>query len=226
MSSKYKGILLDIDDTIYDYDQAHLAAMEEVYIVCFEKWNISKSDSERIFGTARKMTNNRLINTAASHNRMLYFQTFCELLNLGALQNTLTLYNLYWDTFLINMNFFPGAFQFIRDFGPKICFVTDLTAQIQHRKLEVLGISNFGCKIVSSEEVGIEKPSSIIFNFALQKLMLKHTEVCMIGDNFTKDIEGALNLGIDVFWKVKKPIINNNSGIISFFDFEQIRNYV
>ena len=77
-----------------------------------------------------------------------------------------------------------------------ICCVTDLTAEIQFKKLSYLNLENHIKYIVTSEEVGIEKPHRKMFEKALEKLRLKSSQVIMIGDSLEKDISGAENIGI------------------------------
>ena len=64
--------------------------------------------------------------------------------------------------------------------------------------------------IVTSEEVGIEKPSTQMFYTILQKLNLNPCDVIMIGDNYDKDIIGAINANILGYWFHKNnPNFNN-----------------
>ncbi len=209
----YKGILLDIDNTLYDYDQCHMLGLKKVIDYCHNHAFCDQSQFETHFLFSRKIVNKRLHNTASSHNRMLYFQGLCERLGINPLKHTLILYNLYWDAFLENMRLFDGALQFVKNNSFRICYLTDLTAHIQHRKLNVLGLMDFGGHLVTSEEAGVEKPNSLIFELALLKLDLKPNEVCMIGDNFEKDIKGAIDLGIDAFWKCEQSIQDSSENL-------------
>ena len=84
----------------------------------------------------------------------------------------------------------------IQHFNIKICILTDFTLREQVKKLKTLQILNFIDKIITSEEVGYDKPTNKIFLYALHKLNVKPHEVCMIGDNYDKDIIGALNCNI------------------------------
>ena len=124
----------------------------------------------------------------------------CELLNLNPLKHALKIYNIYWNKFLEKMKPFDGVDELFQKYNNKVCLVTDLTAHIQFRKIEKLKLSNFCNTMVTSEEAGKEKPHPYIFLLALQKLNLNTNDVCMIGDNFRKDIYGASNLGIDAIW--------------------------
>lgn len=196
---KFKGILLDIDNTLYDYNLCHKYAFEQCIIWIFYNHKINKENFINAFNLSRKTINSRLKNTAASHNRLLYFQLTLEKLNLNPLKYSLDLYNCYWDNFLSIMTPFKDI-DFIFEKYKNICFVTDLTVHIQHRKIIKLGLSKYSNHIVSSEEAGCEKPNKVIFDLAIDKLNLKKNEVCMIGDNFEKDILGASQNNIASIW--------------------------
>lgn len=197
---KYKALLLDIDNTLYDYNSTHSIAKKTVIEFCKAQFNIDEMTISKAYDKARKKVHIELSETAASHNRLLYFQKMCEILSLNPLLYSFKLYNIYWDTFLENITPFDGVYELLEQYNNKICLVTDLTAHIQYRKIEKLKLNEYCQAVVTSEEVGKEKPHPYMFMLALQKLDLKASEVCMIGDSFKKDIFGATNLNIDAIW--------------------------
>lgn len=125
---KYNGFLLDIDDTIYDYTSANKIALESMVEFCHMKFNIDKQIIEDSYAKARKKNHLILHGTGASHNRLLYIQYMLENLGIDPLSNVLEIYNIYWDTFLENMQIFPYVEEFFDKYGKKTCFVTDLTS--------------------------------------------------------------------------------------------------
>lgn len=197
---KYKAILLDIDNTIYDYSIVHAFAKKCVLDCCQERLNIKQFVIEEAYETARKKVHIELSETASSHNRLLYFQKMFEVLNVNPLTYSLDIYNIYWDNFLESIVPFAGVYELCEKYKNKICLVTDLTAHIQYRKIKKLELEKYCSHIITSEEAGIEKPHPYMFMMALKKLNLKAHEVCMIGDSFKKDIFGANNLGIEAIW--------------------------
>jgi HAD superfamily hydrolase (TIGR01549 family) len=225
---KFKGLLLDIDHTIYNYDIAHQKGFEAVIDFCTEILKLNKKEVLFAFTVARKKVHIELSETAASHNRLLYFQKMLELLNLNPLQYSLAIYNFYWDTFLENMKPFDGIYDILEMYKGKICLVTDLTAHIQYRKIEVLGIHKYCQYIVTSEEAGKEKPHPYMFMMGLQKLNLNPADVCMIGDSFKKDIFGSSNLGIKSIWvNHKRQKEDYNTSLVTEVDeVKQIVNLV
>ena len=195
-----KAILIDLDNTLYDYEICHKhafnCAVNEI------KKMFDENDFICAFDKAKEQIHSELKNTASSHNRILYFQKTLEYLNAENIILAKNLYDIYWNNFIKKMSLFEGVIEFLEDNkDKKICVVSDLTAYIQFRKIEKLGISKYLSYIVTSEEAGVEKPNEKIFNIALKKLKLNNSEVCMIGDNYEKDIIGALNLNIKAFWK-------------------------
>lgn len=197
---KYKGILLDIDNTLYDYNTTHSFAKNRVLDYCMSEFDLSKVEISAAYEKARNKVHFELIETAASHNRLLYFQKMLEILKINALKYSFEIYNIYWDSFLEVLKPFDGIYDFLEKYEQKICLVTDLTAHIQYRKIKKLKLDKYCNFLVTSEEVGREKPHPYMFMLALQKLNLNQNEVCMIGDNLNKDIIGATNLGIESIW--------------------------
>lgn len=225
---KYKGILIDLDDTLYDYESAHVPALQHTLNQVQGRSNIEIEKIRRSYSNARLAINSELKETAASHNRLLYFQRMYEDLGLNAQKYSLHAYETYWSTFLQNMKLRHGAIAFLKSFADiPVCVVTDLTAHIQHRKILKLGIENYINLLVTSEEAGREKPHSAIFNLALHKLHLKHADVIMIGDNYTKDVLGGSSLGItSYFLNLKDTSIPESELIKSFSSFTELKGII
>jgi putative hydrolase of the HAD superfamily len=204
---KIKGILLDIDNTLYDYETAHKAALELVLASLVKKYSLDRNTLNQYYEKARVETHVVLSEMAASHNRLLYFQRMFEYLNMNALRYTLDAYNDYWDTFIENIKLHEGVYDFLKSLrGKSICLVSDLTALIQHRKIQRMKLCDYVDFLVTSEEAGREKPHPYIFMLALMKIGLTPADVVMIGDSYEKDITGAVNLGIRSLWFNKKNV--------------------
>lgn len=193
-----KGILLDIDNTLYNYKNSHDFAFHSVINFAKEFMCVDEDVFIKAYGIARESINQDLAETASSHNRLLYFQRTCENLCINPLIWGLKLYDVYWDAFLDSIQLSDGVMEFLEQSSKKykICFLTDLTAHIQYRKIEKLNLARFVSSIVTSEESGAEKPHPYMFMLAANKLNLPMSQVIMIGDNYDKDILGANRLGI------------------------------
>ena len=196
----YKGLLLDIDNTLYPYKNSHDVGLNAAFSLIESQFGVERASIKKAFLKARKEVHITLSETAASHNRMLYFQKMLERLDLSSTSFTLEVYEAYWGNFLNEMTAFDGVYKMLEKYKNRICLVTDLTAHIQHRKIKKLKLDKYVDLVVTSEEAGHEKPHPSIFNLSLEKLKCSKDEVCMIGDSFKKDILGASRLGIQSIW--------------------------
>lgn len=198
-----KNLILDLDNTLYGYDTPHKQAMDTVLKAFAERFAISDDQTRSTFDRARKKTHLELPARAASHNRLLYFQKMFEENGINCMPHALEFYELYWSTFLEGMQLFEGVEDYLqahRAQGGKVCVLTDLTAHIQYRKINKLDLYQYLDFLVTSEEVGIEKPHPYTFTKALQKLGCTPEEALMIGDSWSKDIQGANFMGISSVW--------------------------
>lgn len=204
-----RAVLFDLDNTLYDYSPVHKKALTKAYkIFNGQIQKISKEKFTRLFNLSKIEIHQELSGTASSHNRVLYFQRLVE-----KTHNTidpkiiLTLYEAYWRTFLENMKLKKGVLETLKSLKKldiKIVLVSDLTTNIQLRKIHKLKITPYIDFLVTSEEAGSEKPHLIMFLLALKKLNLLPEEVIFVGDDKNKDISGANAAGMDTIWITQK----------------------
>jgi FMN phosphatase YigB (HAD superfamily) len=189
------AFLFDTDNTLYAYDPAHAAAQAAVREKVVSMLSITPEEFDKTFSQARTEVKTRLKNTASSHSRLLYFQRMLEIMGLGSqVLLVLDFEQTYWRTFLSNAVLFDGVKELLDDIrllGIPTAIVTDLTAQIQFRKIVYFGLDNYFNYIVTSEEAGFDKPHEAPFQIALEKMRPKSECVWMIGDNPVNDIRGA-----------------------------------
>ena len=189
------AILFDTDNTLYAYDPAHTAAHKAVREKVVNTFSISSEDFDKTFLDARNQIKARLAGTASSHSRLLYLQRMLEIMGLGSqVLLALDFEQTYWRTFLSNAILFDNVKELLDDIrliGVPTAIVTDLTAQIQFRKIVYFGLDNYFDYIVTSEEAGFDKPNAAPFQLALQKMRPAGNCIWMIGDSPVNDIQGA-----------------------------------
>lgn len=218
-----KALLIDLDNTLYQYEPCHEKALKAAFSVL--KDAEPKALIEAAFTQGRQHTHESLKGTAAAHNRLLYFQKTLDILGIKKPLTALAMYNAYWDTFIESMCLCDGVEEFLqKQSGKKLCLVTDMTAEIQYRKIKRLGLDKYFNCVITSEEAGAEKPSSIIFNLALQKINADAKEAAMIGDSFEKDVLGARAAGIKPFYF--SPEGNTAEGAVSFKSFKELAELI
>ena len=190
------GILFDTDNTLYPYDPAHQKAMSALKQKISNTLNVPIKDVENNFNKSRSEVKKLLKNSAASHSRLLYIQRMLEFFGLGSqVLLALDFEQTYWRVFLSEARLFPGLEKFLEElrlFQVPMAIVTDLTAQIQFRKMVYFELDHYFDYIVTSEEAGYDKPHRLPFEISLKKMNLhKKQNIWFIGDNPKNDIEGA-----------------------------------
>lgn len=188
-------VLLDLDNTLYPYRPSHEAGMAAARELAHRSLGLATVDFDRCFDNARAELKARLGDQAASHHRLLYFQRTLERAGLATRPiEALQLEQIYWSHYLDAMVLFPNALEFLDDLRladvPAV-IVTDLTAQIQLRKMVATGLDHYVDWVVTSEESGHDKPHRAGFELALAKLGGIEGAIWMVGDNHACDLIGA-----------------------------------
>ncbi len=225
------AVLLDMDNTLYPYDPAHNAAIKAIRQKATQTLGLGNGKFDEAFTAARADVKRRLQGTAASHSRLLYFQRMLEIVGLGSqVMLALDLEQTYWRTFLNNAVLFDGVKEFLDDLrlaGIPVAIVTDLTAQIQFRKILYFGLDHYVDYIVTSEEAGHDKPHRAPFEIALEKLRTNGKRIWFIGDDPVSDICGAKEC-LDAVTLRKVHNGSQRDGAqadLMFEDFQSLRKY-
>lgn len=188
-------VLLDLDNTLYDYHSCHRYAVSKLVGEVTRLYSIDAKSAYTLYEKSRSIVHNINKGTAASHSRLFYIQGMLEsILDRTDPEAILSLYRIYWDSFMDQMRLFDLSAVFL-----ELCFlqkipvilVTDMTAVVQFEKLKKLGISRYMSFVVTSEEAGVEKPHPFIFELAISKALKLNPvlkNVIVIGDDPKKDI--------------------------------------
>lgn len=228
------AILFDTDNTLYPYDPAHAVAMRAVREKVVSRFMITPAVFDKAFQEARQQIKTRLAHTASSHSRLLYLQRMLEIMGLGSqVLLALDFEQTYWRTFLSNAILFDEVKDLLDDLrllGVPTAIVTDLTAQIQFRKIVYFGLDHYFDYIVTSEEAGFDKPHGAPFHIALEKIRPKGDLIWMIGDNPINDIQGARKeINAVTLQKIHEgtPLgVGENAPDASFREFKELRRLI
>jgi putative hydrolase of the HAD superfamily len=187
-------LFLDVDDTLFDSESAYKFAMKEIGV----------DDQGALFLKARALTKANLPeNAPVARSRFLYFKKYLELqekynpkehFELATKYESLVVDHLsdQWNKLKR-----PHLFKQFHSKYKSIALVTNETLRMQ--TLKVMAIDprrDFFDFLITSEEVGFEKPHTNIFNAALEATKSTPSQTLMVGDSYQKDILGARALGI------------------------------
>jgi len=139
-----KAVFLDLDNTLYRYAPCHQSGLKAAHTAYSRIETISFSAFLADYQKARAIVHHRLKGQAASHSRLLYFQALVEARTRQSdFSVCLRLEKKYWDAFLSRMRLNPWVHSFWKECAHRrllVLLVTNLTSQIQMRKILKLGI--------------------------------------------------------------------------------------
>lgn len=197
----YELILIDADDTLFDYKMAEKHAINQAFI----EFNFEGDITE--ISNRYKEINSRLwleLEMGKVSKDKLKTERFKRLFKEYNLDYPVE----YFSEFYLKK---LGEGSFLLEEAEDICkylsekykvvIVTNGIKEVQLSRLEKSTIKQHISGIIISEDVGVNKPHPYIFECALS--FAKHSNkrsVIMIGDSLTSDIQGGNDFGIDTCW--------------------------
>jgi FMN phosphatase YigB (HAD superfamily) len=154
-------VIFDLDNTLYDYESANSAGEKALINFLHENLKISNSELTAHLIDSRKSVKLTLGATAASHSRLMYIREFLNSNDLNVYATfALECEQVFWRSYMDKMVLFEGVVEFVnylRLSRSKLVLITDLSTQIQIRKLAWLGLEKAFELIITSEEAGGDK---------------------------------------------------------------------
>lgn len=224
---KYKAILFDADETLFDFKKAEREAFKNTMIEFGFDYDESYHFSiyKEINDAIWKELEEGLI--TQSKLKIERFKRFSDKLEVKFDENefaTSYMKHLGNGSFL-----FDGAEKLIEDLSYKytLSIVTNGLTAVQENRIKKSVIAKYFKDIVISEELGISKPNPGIFEYAINNIGdFSKDEVLMIGDSLSSDIRGGINYNIDTCWFNPNNIENKTdlSPTYEISDFNGIRD--
>jgi FMN phosphatase YigB (HAD superfamily) len=154
-------VIFDLDNTLYDYESANSAGENALINFLHENLQISNAEIKNQLIHSRKNVKGALGNTASSHSRLMYIREFLNSNDLNVHATfALECEQVFWRSYMERMVLFEGVEElvnYLRLSRSKLVLVTDLSTQIQIRKLAFLGLEKTFELIITSEEAGGDK---------------------------------------------------------------------
>lgn len=208
ISSKYRVIFLDVDDTLLDFEQAEQYALEKT---CQHVGYPYSEAVRRLYKNYNKKLWDAIENGEIDMATLkrIRFKEFVKDLKITYDYEPMS--DIYMD-YLGEADFeMEGAYEMCQTLSQKypLAVVTNGITKVQQRRFEKSRLKPFIQQFFISEELGYHKPNPKIFEYAMEKMQISNPrEVLMIGDSLTSDMQGGYNAGIDTCFynpKGKQP---------------------
>ena len=196
-----RAVVFDLDDTLFDFTACHRRVFPRLEAYAARELGL---DAETFRAAHKRWLDWQfaaLPAQAGCHSRALRFLRLLEERHLP-LRHAPILQELYWNSMLEIMEPFPGVretLQAIRASGRRIGIGTDMTVDWQLKKLDALGVIDLVDFVVASEETE-EKPGKGLFLRCAEKAGADAPACLFAGDNWRRDILGALGAGMQAVW--------------------------
>lgn len=201
-----RGVLFDLDDTLFDHEHATLTALtalgaEEPAFGAWPADELARRHGEVLEAMhVEVLAGLRSIDSArAERFRRLLVEAGGD----ASAARASHLAGRYRASYETAWQAVPGAavlLESLRAEGLAIAIVTNNMTAEQTLKLRRCGLDVLIDTLVTSEDVGAAKPETRIFAAALDRLGLEARDAVMVGDAWGTDIAGALAAGIRPVW--------------------------
>jgi len=209
----YTDLFIDFDDTLYDTHGNSVIALRELFdALHLEQWF---TDAQVFYD--RYWEANIDLWTRYSRGEItrdyLIVERFRRPLSYGeglepTAQYCLEASDLFLDLCSSKPGLVEGArelMDYLKTKGYRLHMCSNGFHEVQYRKLRSCGLHNHFDTIVLSEDTGVNKPSPLFFDYAIQKTEAQKETTLMIGDNFQTDILGAKRYGLDTAYFNRFP---------------------
>ena len=221
---KYKWLIFDADNTLFDYDLAERIAL----LKTLDDFKIpySKDTIIKTYHTINhKLWMQFETGEITSQAEIKYKRTQQLFTALNVSRDINQFANDYLFNLSQNDQLIDNAFQIIQTLSNshQMIIMTNGMTMVQKPRFNNSPVRKYFKHIVISEEIQHSKPSKEIFDHAF-KLMQQPIKdhVLMIGDNLGSDIQGGINYGIDTVWYNPKKLIKEHKAtyeVCNLLDF-------
>ena len=193
MRSSIQGIIFDLDDTLIPSTIIYEKALRAIGLGL----------KQPLYLRARQQVKDRLGRRHVSaRNRALYVQEVLELQKKFSAEAALRMLETYENVLAREIRFAWKKLR--RDLlfrrlarRCKLIILSNENSRTQLLKLRAIDPrSQYFSALITSESVGHEKPHPKMFARALKLAGLRAKQVCMVGDDFKRDIAPAMKLGM------------------------------
>jgi len=196
--NQIKHIFFDLDHTLWDFKKNSSLTFKFL----LEKYNISIGLNRFLeiympinFSLWKLYRDEKISKEYLRHNRL---KSAFEKLDLDISAETIDMMADDYVTHLPDHNFLVKGTLPVLDYLTtkyELHIITNGFTEVQKKKISNSNLDKYFSCIIDSETVGVKKPNSKVFKYALKAAGATQNESLMIGDNLEADIIGALDAG-------------------------------
>jgi 2-haloacid dehalogenase len=200
MKKHYPWLWFDADGTLFDYNRAEATALRKTFHA------LTLPFEDEYLGVYRNI-NSKLWRALEQQEitpavlRFRRFELLLESLRLSSSPHQMS--TAYIEQLAICSDLMDGAYEVLQTLHGRsqLAIVTNGLQAVQRSRLAHSRIRDFITELVISEEVGAAKPQPAFFDAAFARTgHPPKSDVLIIGDSLTSDIQGGVDYGLDTCW--------------------------
>jgi HAD superfamily hydrolase (TIGR01662 family) len=223
-----RAVLFDLDDTLFDHARATRVALGTLREAdpALSRWSIDELD--RRHRIVLETWHQEVLAGRASIDQARLAR-FAELVSQaggdGAQSRAAALASRYRSLYEVAWYTVAGAralLEALAGQGLRVAIVTNNVRREQQLKLARCGLTSLVEALVTSEEVGVQKPDPKIFQTALDRVGVAAPDAAMVGDAWATDIEGARRAGVRPVWLNRFGDVSPDPSVSELRSFEPL----
>lgn len=198
---RYPYVLLDADNTLYDFDAAEYKALGKVLA---DRGYTPDEDTRKIYLDINNALWDAFARGEVKQDFLLVerFRRFEEAM--GGSHDPVQFNADYVTALGSNADLIPGALEFCRHLSEMRCtlaIVTNGAAVAQRGRYALSGLAEYIPNLFISQELGVNKPDPLFFDHVCRNLgITDRSKAIVVGDSLSSDILGGNRAGIDTIW--------------------------
>ncbi|PDY44197.1 YjjG family noncanonical pyrimidine nucleotidase [Bacillus pseudomycoides] len=222
---KYKVILFDVDDTLFDFSMSEKKALNKTFVdfglpMGLVDYEDSYKEINRVLWRDLEQGILTLSELGVERFRRLFLAHKLEI-------NADIFNSIYLGYLGTEIHMVSGAVDLCNTLADcRLAIITNGFTDVQKSRIKGSPLCDTFEHIIISEEAGFQKPARGIFDYAFSKLQITDKEsVLIIGDSLTSDIQGGINYGIDTCW-FNPYCKENNIGIKPTYEIRDLTDII
>ncbi|MGJ8743608.1 YjjG family noncanonical pyrimidine nucleotidase [Polaribacter sp.] len=223
-------VFFDLDHTLWDFEKNSELAFQKVFVtnnilvdindflsvykpLNLEYWKLYREEKV----TKRELRYGRLKRTFDAVNYTIS-DDLIDKMAIDYIEFLPDFNHLFEGTFDI-LDYLKGKY--------KLHIITNGFEEVQSKKMVNSKIYHYFDAIITSDSVGVKKPNSKVFEYALEKAKAKKEHSIMIGDNIEADVQGALNIGMKaIHCNFEQETFSTTQDFISVQSLVELKQYL
>jgi len=200
VNSTFEGMILDLDNTLFDFRRSQNKALLHTLGIKSTDKNAEKiltlfhSINRKVWTEFEKGT------LSSEQLKLKRSRLFLQELNLNDNPEAFSkAYLAYFASIPYLFSHAKATLSYLSNLIPLV-LGTNGFSTTQRERIDRTDIKKYVKSIIISEEIGIQKPAALFFDYCIKALQVNRENILFVGDSPSADIRGAHNAGIHTCW--------------------------